>query len=121
MRGGAMPKIVHDIEIWSSHELTAWDANESGQFFKLSDGIDQIPAYYMSSSVKKTQIYDIYLTTYDLAVPQDWFDEYWRRWHRPPDAVWDYSDGSLFGKPVFWDDILRRFVGEVISATAEPG
>lgn len=47
--------------------------------------------------------------TFDVAVPQPWFDKMNARDGKPPRAVWAYPDGSLFGKPLFLEDVETEY------------
>lgn len=48
--------------------------------------------------------------TYDYAVPQSWFDEYMNQHNgERPNAVWAYPKDSIFGSPLFINDLLEEW------------
>lgn len=48
--------------------------------------------------------------TYDYAVPQSWFDQYFKEHGEPPRAIWVYDNESpVFGRPVFIADLEAKY------------
>ena len=53
-------------------------------------------------------------TNFDVALPQEWFNECQSLGIDPKDYVMDYSDGGSFGKPVnIYKEIVLKFQKEV--------
>lgn len=52
----------------------------------------------------------------DFALPQDWVDDNrkGRGSFKPEDWVWDYSDASVFGKPLYVGGWMRRISRRVL-------
>ena len=71
--------------------------------------------WYLAPSVTKDDIFKAHgLKTFDTAVPQPWWDEYFRENGEQPHAVWSY-DGlfNVMGKPVHMSEALQTISNEI--------
>lgn len=44
----------------------------------------------------------------DLAVPQSWWDEYYRIHGTKPRACWSYEQDRYGGRPLMWDEVREQ-------------
>lgn len=100
-----------DITVYTEQDLANTDESYTAR-------IPGTP-FCLRAYTAKCKIYDLYLKTYDTAVPQRWFDQYCERHERHPDAVWSYDRNTIFGEPVFWEDVFRQFGHDLNTYVAE--
>jgi len=44
----------------------------------------------------------------DTAVPQDWWNDWHKKYGSPPKACWTYEEMSIFGAPLFYGDVYAE-------------
>lgn len=80
------------------------------------DGFTEIPVntadypeFLYAYFLRYADVYEIYLHSFDYAVPQSWAEEMFFSKGKPlPPVVWSY-DKEIFGEPVFFSDLLKKF------------
>jgi len=122
------PKVARTIEIVAAGKVqTAYQlapdspADVSDRYLHLGDGW----RFFVDTRGELCELAHLGIpgSTYDMAVPQPWYDA--NRGEiilRGGWAVWYYPSGSIFGEPRFADEILReasRNVAGAISAALE--
>jgi len=60
-------------------------------------------------------------TTFDWAVPENYYSDFIEIFRMPSDMVWYYPKGNYFGEPMFLEDILERFCSLVKRHVVEVG
>ena len=60
-------------------------------------------------------------TTFDWAVPQNYYNDFIEIFRMPSDMVWYYSKNNNFGEPMFLEEILERFCSLVKRHVLEVG
>jgi hypothetical protein len=71
--------------------------------------------WYLAPRVTKDDIFKAHgLKSFDTAVPQSWWNEYFKENGKQPNAVWSY-DGlfNVMGKPVHMHEALQTISNEI--------
>ena len=90
------------LRIYSDVEITA-HSGKLADYLKLPYATRNL---YISGHTTRGELFPLYLTNFDYAVPETWADDYAKRnGGNRPDAVWSY-DNDAWGAPVFLSHIL---------------
>jgi hypothetical protein len=76
-------------------------------------------AYYMPDGREMLIAGGYDASKIDFAVPQSWWEEQKRKTGEAPRACWSYEDGSIFGKPLPWSDVVWRLERALYEAWIE--
>jgi hypothetical protein len=70
-------------------------------WFKISDAFDPNGNWLKVAGHLKTG-------SIDYAVPQDWWNEQYKKLGKAPAAFWTYEKGGYAGEPLWWDTVVRE-------------